>query len=159
MPDVVDAVTRSRMMSGIKARDTKPEMLIRSGLHGMGYRYRLHDRGLPGRPDLVFPARKAAIEVRGCFWHGHDCHLFRWPGTRREFWREKIAANIARDKRNREALLESGWRLAEIWECQLKGRHRPPIREVFSCITEFLDGEEKRCVIGKDQTVAVCADA
>ncbi|WP_338080314.1 very short patch repair endonuclease [Citromicrobium bathyomarinum] len=155
----MDAMTRSRMMSAIRARDTKPEMLIRSGLHRMGYRFRLHEKRLPGKPDLVFPSRNAAIEVRGCFWHGHDCHLFRWPATRRKFWQEKIADNIARDVRNREALLKADWRLAEVWECQLKGREKLPVQDVLERLAEFLDGEDRHSVIGKDQTVAVCEDA
>ena len=147
------------MMSGIRGQDTKPEMLIRSGLHRIGYRYRLHDRRLPGRPDLVFASRRAVIEVRGCFWHGHDCHLFRWPSTRPEFWRAKIAANIARDKRNREALLGSGWRMAEVWECRLKGRERQPPALVLKRLSDFLEGGGTRCVIGPDQTVCVPDEA
>jgi len=146
-------------MSGIRGSNTRPEMQIRSGLHRLGYRYRLHDRRLPGRPDLVFPARRAVVEVRGCFWHGHDCHLFRWPGTRQEFWREKIASNIARDFRTREALLAAGWRMAEVWECQLKGRERRPLDDVLSELAAFLSGDDIRCVVGLDQTVTVCADA
>lgn len=140
-------------MSGIRGRNTKPEMLIRSGLHRMGFRFRLHDRSLPGKPDLVFPSRKAAIEVRGCFWHGHDCHLFRWPGTRQEFWREKIADNIARDARNREALIETGWRLAEVWECQLKGRARQPMESVLDQLATFLRGQDQQMIIGADRVV------
>lgn len=140
-------------MSGIRGRNTKPEMLIRSGLHRMGFRFRLHDSRLPGKPDVVFPCRKAAIEVKGCFWHGHDCHLFRWPGTRQEFWREKIAGNIARDARNREALIETGWRLAEVWECQLKGRERLPVGEVLEQLASFLEGNGQRVVIGRDSVV------
>lgn len=128
-------------------------MLIRSGLHRMGFRFRLHDRSLPGKPDLVFPSRKAAIEVRGCFWHGHDCHLFRWPGTRQEFWREKIADNIARDARNREALIETGWRLAEVWECQLKGRARQPMESVLDQLATFLRGQDQQMIIGADRVV------
>lgn len=142
-------------MAGIRGRDTRPELLIRSGLHRLGYRFRLHDRKLPGRPDLVFRSRMAAIEVRGCFWHGHDCHLFRWPGTRQEFWQAKISANIVRDQRNRELLLEAGWRLAEVWECQLKGRHRQSPEQVLSALAAFLEGKGPRCVIGTDRTVAV----
>lgn len=145
------------MMAGIRGRDTKPELLIRSGLHRMGYRFRLHGAKLPGRPDLVFAGRRAVIDVRGCFWHGHDCHLFRWPATRREFWRDKIAGNIARDGRNREALLNGGWRMAEVWECQLKGRERQPIEVVMDALSGFLDGNDHRLVIGLDRTVAVPA--
>lgn len=141
------------MMAGIGGRNTKPELLIRSGLHRMGYRFRLHDRRLPGKPDLVFPSRRAVIEVRGCFWHGHDCHLFRWPATREEFWRAKIAGNIARDRRNREQLMEEGWRIAEVWECQIKGRERQPAGEVLDELADFLEDDEERLVIGADRTV------
>ena len=145
-------------MSGIRGRNTKPELLIRSGLHRMGYRFRLHDKRLPGRPDLEFPSRRAVIEVKGCFWHGHACHLFRWPGTREQFWREKIAGNIARDAANREALRDAGWRVAEVWECQLKGRARQPLEKVIDRLVEFLRSADRDCVIGIDQTVTVCAD-
>ncbi len=108
-------------MSRIRGRDTAPEMMVRRALHARGCRYRLHDRKLPGRPDLVFPKYKAVIFVHGCFWHGHDCHLFKWPGTRREFWEEKIKKNIARDKCAIEALQARGWRTLVFWECALKG--------------------------------------
>lgn len=153
LPDIVDAATRSRMMSGIRGRNTKPELLIRSGLHRMGYRFRLHDRRLPGRPDLVFASRRAVVEVKGCFWHGHECHLFRWPGTRQEFWQAKIAANISRDIRNRDALLGAGWRMAEVWECRLKGKEREPLDEVLARIAAFLEGRRERLVVGSDRTV------
>ena len=84
------------MMAGIGPANTKPEMMLRRGLHAMGWRYRLHDPKLPGRPDMVFPGRKAVILVNGCFWHGHDCHLFKWPKSREQFWRHKISGNCAR---------------------------------------------------------------
>ena len=142
-------------MSGIRGRNTKPELLIRSGLHRMGFRFRLHDRRLPGRPDLVFPGRRAVIEVKGCFWHGHDCHLFRWPASREEFWREKISANVARDTRNRDTLLSSGWRLAEVWECQLKGSQRRHVEEVLAALALFLAGGRNRLVIGADSTTLI----
>jgi DNA mismatch endonuclease, patch repair protein len=101
------------MMAGIGPANTKPEMLIRRGLHALGYRYRLHVKGLPGKPDLVFPGRRAAIFVHGCFWHGHDCTLFRWPATREDFWRNKIAGNINRDRKTAALLLDQGWRVLE----------------------------------------------
>lgn len=142
-------------MSGIRGKDTRPELLVRSGLHRLGYRFRLHDRCLPGRPDLVFPGRRAVIEVRGCFWHGHDCHLFRWPQSREEFWRTKIAGNVARDLRNREALLAQGWRIAEVWECQLKGKERRPVADVLAGLANFLESDRRRLVIGTDRVVDV----
>jgi DNA mismatch endonuclease (patch repair protein) len=147
------------MMAGIRGRDTRPEMTVRRGLHALGYRYRLHDRSLPGRPDLVFGSRKAVIFVNGCFWHGHDCHLFRWPGTRQAFWRSKIAGNVGRDRRNLEALLDAGWRVAEVWECQLKGCERQEPEAVIRTLASFLESSDRRCVIGVDQTVTVSEEA
>lgn len=135
-------------MAGIRGRDTKPEMLVRRGLHALGFRYRLHGRLLPGRPDLVFPARRAVILVNGCFWHGHDCDLFRWPGTRSEFWRDKIGRNVIRDERNRHSLLEQGWRVAEVWECQLKGKQRLCMNEVIGQCADFLTGNKEFVSIG-----------
>lgn len=109
-------------MAAIRGSDTKPELLIRRGLHARGFRYKLHDRKLPGRPDLVLPKFRAVIFVNGCFWHGHGCPQFRWPATRQEFWLAKITGNMERDARNIETLLSSGWRVATVWECALKGR-------------------------------------
>lgn len=125
MTDVVDSATRSRMMSGIRGKDTKPEWLVRKGLHALGFRYRLHAKELPGRPDLVLPKYQVAIFVHGCFWHGHDCHLFKWPGTRQEFWRQKIEGNVARDARATRALIGMGWRVATVWECGLRYQGGP----------------------------------
>lgn len=121
MVDVLTPEQRRLNMSRIRGRDTRPEMVIRRGLHSLGFRYRLQERTLPGRPDLAFPRYRAVIFVHGCFWHGHDCPLFKLPATRREFWKEKIAANRARDERAEIALLELDWRVATVWECSLKG--------------------------------------
>jgi DNA mismatch endonuclease, patch repair protein len=145
-------------MAGIRGRDTKPELLIRSGLHRMGFRFRLHGKGLPGKPDLVFASRRAVIEVRGCFWHGHDCPLFRWPATRPEFWRDKIAANITRDGRNRQALLDLGWRMAEVWECQLKGPGRRTVDGVMTELAGFLQSSTTFLSIGSTQIVTNSED-
>lgn len=122
MTDVVDSVTRSRMMSGIRARNTKPETLIRSLLHRQGFRFRLHARNLPGKPDIVFRRHRAVIFVHGCFWHRHDCQLFKWPRTRAEFWREKLGNNQANDHRVHNALIAAGWRVGIVWECAIRGR-------------------------------------
>jgi len=122
MVDIVDSATRSRMMSGIHGRNTKPEILIRSLLHRRGFRFRLHVRDLPGKPDIVLPRYHAVVFVHGCFWHGHDCPLFRWPNTRPEFWREKIERNRANDHKVTEALLASGWRVGIVWECAMRGQ-------------------------------------
>ena len=141
------------MMAGIGPANTKPEMIIRRGLHALGWRYRLHAKELPGRPDLVFPARRAVILVHGCFWHGHDCALFRWPSTREEFWRTKLSGNIARDRRVRHQLLGLGWRVLEVWECTLKGKSRLPVDEVLARCAGFLGSDERFASIGADRTV------
>lgn len=121
MVDVVDKQTRSRMMAGIRGKDTRPEIRLRKALHAMGFRFRLHDKRLPGRPDIVLPKWKVAIEVHGCFWHRHEgCRYSSTPATRPEFWAEKFAANVARDRRNLEKLQEAGWRTAVVWECWLR---------------------------------------
>jgi DNA mismatch endonuclease (patch repair protein) len=138
MADTVTPHVRSRMMAGIRAKDTKPEMLIRRGLHAHGFRFRLHDRKLPGCPDLVLPKFRAVIFVHGCFWHGHDCHLFRWPSTRQEWWREKITRNRAVDSRSETALAQSGWRIGVVWECALKGRTRLPFMDVLEACISWL---------------------
>lgn len=122
MADIVSPETRSRMMSGIRGKDTKPEMIIRSGLHRRGFRFRIHDKRLPGKPDLVFPRHNAIIFVHGCFWHGHDCPLFKWPKTRPEFWKTKINRNREVDIRSEAALKQAGWRIGTIWECSLKNK-------------------------------------
>lgn len=131
------------MMSGIRGKDTKPEIVVRRLLYRSGFRYRLHRKDLPGRPDIVLPKYRTAILVHGCFWHGHaDCHLFRLPGSRTEFWKEKIAGNKVRDRRNLLLLHQSGWRTLEIWECALKGKPRLPETLIASRICGFLEGQQ-----------------
>lgn len=141
MADIVDSSTRSRMMSGIRGKNTKPEMMIRQGLHRKGFRYRLHDRKLPGKPDLVFPSRQAVIFVNGCFWHGHDCHLFRMPSTRRDFWKIKIDGNRQRDFDNMLKINDYGWRILVIWECALKGKSQLPFDEIMEKVSGWLDSD------------------
>ena len=131
------------MMSGIRGRDTKPELLLRKGLHAMGFRYKLHDKSLPGKPDLVFPRYRAVIFVNGCFWHGHDCHLFKWPKSRKDFWREKIKSNIDRDRLVISQLEEQGWRILRVWECAIKGRTRIGLDEVLEDSALWLIGQEQ----------------
>ena len=140
MPDVHDPVTRSRNMAAIKGKNTKPELLIRSGLHKLGYRFRVTRKDLTGKPDIVFGRLHAVIFVHGCFWHGHDCHLFRLPGTRTEFWAGKISANQKRDETVRSALLTDGWRIAIVWECALKGKGRLHLQELLTELTNWLEG-------------------
>ena len=141
MPDVVSPAVRSRMMAGIRGADTKPELLLRRGLHALGFRFRLHDRTLPGKPDIVFPRYKAVIFANGCFWHGHECHLFKWPSTRAEFWRSKINRNREVDQRTSAALAAAGWRQGIVWECALKGRGRQPIDTVIADCAAWLRSE------------------
>lgn len=138
--DVHSPARRSYNMSRIRGRDTKPEMVIRRGLHARGFRFRLQARDLPGRPDLVLPRHRAVVFVHGCFWHGHSCHLFQKPATRREFWDAKIARNKARDAEACEALAAHGWRMITVWECALRGRHRMPESVVIDRCEEFLKG-------------------
>jgi DNA mismatch endonuclease (patch repair protein) len=142
MADVLTPAQRRLNMSRIRGRDTKPEMIIRRGLFARGLRYRLQDRRLPARPDLVFAKYRAVILVHGCFWHGHDCPLFRLPATRQAFWIEKILNNQKRDAVSLEALKALNWRVLTIWECSLKGPSRLPISKVLDICTEFLIGTE-----------------
>jgi DNA mismatch endonuclease, patch repair protein len=118
--DVHSPEQRSFNMSQIKGKDTKPELLVRRWLWGHGYRYRLHYKNLPGKPDIVFPGRKKVIFVQGCFWHKHDCQYFKWPKSNAEFWRQKIEGNVCRDQRNFASLIASGWVYLIIWECTFK---------------------------------------
>jgi DNA mismatch endonuclease (patch repair protein) len=137
------------MMSGIRSKDTKPEMIVRKGLHARGFRFRLHDRTLPGKPDLVLRRYNAVIFVHGCFWHGHDCHLFKTPKSRRQFWAPKIASNKDRDSKTHEALVKSGWRVAEVWECATKGRTRLDPDAVIETLSDWIKGDRQfLCVAG-----------
>jgi DNA mismatch endonuclease, patch repair protein len=123
MSDVVDTATRSRMMSGIRGKDTQPELVVRRYLHAAGLRFRLHDRKLPGRPDLVLPRYRAVVFVHGCFWHQHPgCRLAVMPKQNRAFWKEKLGANQERDRRRVADLEAAQWRVFTIWECELTSR-------------------------------------
>lgn len=120
MADVHTPEQRSYNMSRIHSKNTKPEELVRTFLFSQGFRYRKNDAKLPGKPDIVLPKYKAVIFVNGCFWHGHEgCRYFVWPKNNAEFWKEKITGNIQRDKHNHQLLANQGWRVIEIWECQL----------------------------------------
>lgn len=122
MVDVVDKATRSRMMSGIRGRDTKPEMIVRSHLHRLGLRFRL-ESSLPGKPDLIFPKYKAVVFVHGCFWHRHPgCRFTTTPASNRQFWLDKFEANVVRDARVKLLLRRLKWRHLIVWECQLDQR-------------------------------------
>lgn len=134
-------------MAAIRGSHTKPELQIRKALHAAGYRYRLHVKNLPGKPDLVLPHYKAAIFVNGCFWHQHDCHLFKWPATREEFWREKIGRNVTNDARSLQALLDAGWRVATVWECALKGKTRLDPAPAMQRLASWIESDEKTITI------------
>lgn len=116
--DIVSRETRSRMMSGIKGRNTRPEILVRSLLHRIGFRFRLHKRGLPGCPDILLPKYRAVIFIHGCFWHQHqDCKYATLPSSNPEFWVEKLNKNVVRDAKNIDALIANRWRVLVVWEC------------------------------------------
>lgn len=135
--DTLSKAQRSERMSRVRGKDTKPELLVRRLVHGMGYRYRLHRRDLPGTPDLVFPGRRKVIFVHGCFWHRHPdpaCKLARLPKSRREFWLPKLEGNRARDIENMARLEDLGWEAMTIWECQLRDRDALEAR-----VRRFLD--------------------
>jgi len=133
-------------MSGIRGKNTRPELLIRKALHARGFRYRLHC-DLPGKPDICLPKHRAVIFVHGCFWHGHDCHLFKWPSTRPEFWKAKIGRNREVDCAADERLSTAGWRVATIWECALKGRSRLALDDVVQRCADWLISDHERLMI------------
>jgi DNA mismatch endonuclease (patch repair protein) len=135
MTDRLTTAARSWQMSRIRAKDTQPEWVVRRMVHGMGYRYILHDRRLPGTPDLVFPSRKRVILVQGCFWHGHKCGRGFKPKTNAAFWTAKIAGNRARDARSIHALRDLGWRVLTVWECATRKERHP---ELVSRLQRFL---------------------
>lgn len=137
MVDVLSPEQRSRCMSNIRGKDTKPEMIVRRIIHNMGYRYRLHRRDLPGSPDLVFAPRKKVIFVHGCFWHQHDCpDGTTSPKTNVEFWSNKLKGNVLRDKTNYQKLFDLNWDTMIIWECWTKKKN---IESLIKKIREFLD--------------------
>lgn len=140
--DRISPSQRSANMAKIKGRDTKPELIVRRLVHGMGYRYRLHRQDLPGKPDLVFESRKAVIFVHGCFWHRHGdprCKNSSLPKTRTAFWEEKLRLNVARDHANQKALTLLGYRILTLWECELKNK-----KALVETIEEFLRTAESQ---------------
>lgn len=143
MADIVDTAKRSRMMAGIRGRDTKIEVSIRKALHARGFRYRTDVRGLPGRPDIVLPRWRAVIQIHGCFWHAHDCGLCRIPATRPDFWREKLGGNVKRDRRNADALIAAGWRVATVWECAVRGKGSGAPVAVAEALDRWIRSDER----------------
>ena len=120
MTDVHSKRIRSYIMSQIKGKNTKPEILVRKFLHSQGVRFKIHDKNLPGKPDIVLPKYKTVIEIQGCFWHGHDCTKGSIPKSNRKFWETKLTRNIERDRENRRDLENMGWRVVTVWECELR---------------------------------------
>ena len=120
MTDRLDAASRRRLMQAVRTKDTGPERAVRSLLHRLGFRFRLHRRDLPGTPDIVLPGRRAAIFVHGCYWHGHGCRIGRLPKSRLDYWQDKIEGNRRRDRRTAEALAALGWRVLAVWQCEIK---------------------------------------
>lgn len=148
MVDRVDQATRSRMMASVQAKDTGPELAIRRALHARGFRYRVHVSSLPGKPDIVFRRFGAVVFVNGCFWHGHDCVLFRWPATRRRFWQGKIRRTRERDSHVRDELRASGWRCLTVWECAIRGPERRELNEVIEDIAGWLTSGRRGLDLG-----------
>jgi len=150
MVDVHTPDRRRKNMQAIRGKNTTPELVVRKLLFARGCRYRLHVTDLPGAPDIVLPRYRAVIFVHGCFWHGHDCYLFKLPQTRSDFWRNKIDANCTRDSRHVQALLASGWRVLTVWECALKGRLKQSPDVLAARIAEWvLNAERDEATFGE----------
>jgi DNA mismatch endonuclease (patch repair protein) len=136
----VDKATRSRMMAAIKGKNTRPEIIVRKALHAAGFRFRLHDRKLPGKPDIVLRKHKTVIFVHGCFWHGHECEKFRWPKTRKAWWRKKIEGNRKRDTKNTLELENNGWCVLSLWECALLDFNRMSQKSMNRELVLWIEG-------------------
>jgi DNA mismatch endonuclease (patch repair protein) len=131
MVDIWSKAKRSEVMSKIRSKNTKPELLLRKALHALGYRYRIHNKLLPGKPDIVFTKYKTAIFVHGCFWHYHsECREGRIPDTKSKFWKEKLSKNVERDLKHQQALISQGWKVIVVWECEVEKQ----LEEVLSKI-------------------------
>ena len=136
--DVLTPAQRQLNMSRIRSRDTQPELLIRRGLHAQGFRFRLHQRQLPGWPDLALPCHHTVIFVNGCFWHSHGCHISRMPETHREYWQPKLDRTVQRDRDAIDALQVAGWRVVVVWECALRGRTRLAAGGAVAKVSNFI---------------------
>lgn len=152
MADIVSPEKRSLMMSGIRGKNTRPEVIIRRALHKRGFRFRLHNSALPGKPDMVLSRYRAIIFIHGCFWHGHNCSLFKWPSTRVDFWKNKITRNRENDARSIAQLKKAGWRVLVIWECATKGREKLPLTSIVETVAEWLPGGSDVCEIRGNTT-------
>lgn len=144
MADIVDSKTRSRMMSGIGTANTKPEIIVRKLLFAEGYRFRLQRKDLPGKPDLVLPKHEVAVFVHGCFWHCHECDLFKWPKSNAAFWRKKILGNRERDARNVKELRKLGWHVMTVWECSVRAKTEVQLGSLGSRMSHWIQSESKR---------------
>lgn len=146
MADIVSAAVRSRMMGGIKRKNTKPEIVVRKHLFAAGFRFRLHRRDLPGAPDIVMPGRRVAVFVHGCFWHRHaGCRYAKLPSTRPEFWKDKLDGNAARDAKAIDALLKQGWRVLVVWECAIRDERK--LGDLPDSLARWVNGKEVRGAI------------
>ena len=143
MTDVHTTAVRSKNMSAIRPVDTKPEVRLRKALFARGFRYRKNVKSLPGKPDIVLPKYRAIIQVNGCFWHGHNCHLFKYPSTHQKFWFSKIQATKKRDAHNALKYHELSWRVLTIWECAMKGKTKLPLDQLISLVETWI-------VVGND---------
>ena len=142
-PDPLTPEQRGLNMSRIRGKDSRPEMLLRQALHAGGLRYRLHDRKLPGKPDIVMAGSRAVVQVHGCFWHSHSCPRGVMPGTNRTFWTEKLGRNRARDAEVESALQDAGWRVFTVWECALTGRARRSTADVVEHVKAWLTSDQR----------------
>ena len=148
MADVHGKETRSRNMSAVRSKNTHPEIIVRKILHKAGFRFRIHPKHIIGKPDIVLARFKAIIFVNGCFWHGHDCHLFKVPATRPAFWLNKIYSNKRRDLANLTGLQNVGWRTCIVWECALRGKYRIAPQEFESRLANWLRSDQQFQSVG-----------
>jgi DNA mismatch endonuclease, patch repair protein len=146
--DVVDKATRSRMMSRIRAKNSRPEVFLRQGLHALGFRFRLHAKDILGKPDIVLPKYHALIIVHGCFWHGHGCRYCKTPKTNTVFWQEKIQSNKLRDARTLQFQLDAGWRCLVVWECAVRRAKKKPIElDIVALSANWLMGDGRLAML------------
>lgn len=151
--DTVDRETRSKIMSRVGQKDTGAELKLRKALHRLGFRYRLHDRSLPGSPDLVLPKYRSVIFVHGCYWHRHGCYMSTMPKSREAFWSDKFKANKERDIKSIERLKTLGWRVSVVWECSLRGKSKLTISEVVNLLKDWLISDiETMSIPSKNET-------
>lgn len=143
MADKIAKALRSKIMSSVRAKNTRPELLIRSALFKLGFRFRIHSSRLPGCPDIVLPKHRAVILIHGCFWHGHTCKAGKLPSSNKEFWEDKIAKNQERDRKVISALKELGWKILTVWECSLKGRSKKPFDLLIDEIVDWIQNKDR----------------